>query len=238
MNEPAKKMGASNRISRHDPFQSLRKKSESSLDMDSNWLITLSDVLSLLLVFFVMFMVTAKSSAKSQTSQLDSGKQPISTEAEPAPPSVNEKILTDVSSEIKNLDLENEVSVQRVNKEIIITLKEKVTFLPGEAEVLKGSEPILDHIAEIIQRNPSFLVEIEGHTDNRPIKTTSFPSNWELSVARSTGVLKYFMNRHDISPSRLSIKGSADQKPVASNDTPEERAQNRRVEIRLKEKES
>jgi chemotaxis protein MotB len=238
MNEPAKKEGVPNRISRHDPFHSLRKKSESSLDIDSNWLITLSDVLSLLLVFFVMFMVTSKTSAKSPTSQMESAKQPMPVEVEPAPSPANEKIFTDVSSEIKTLDLENEVSVQSVNKEIIISLKEKVTFLPGEAEVLKESEPILDHIADIIQKNPSFLVEIEGHTDNRPIKTSTFPSNWELSVARSAGVLKYFINRHDISPSRLSIKGSADQKPVTSNDTPEARAQNRRVEIRLKEKES
>ncbi|MFI5305159.1 MAG: flagellar motor protein MotB [Nitrospiria bacterium] len=225
------------RISRHDPFKSLTEKSKSSLDIDSNWLITLSDVLSLLLVFFVMFMVTAKSSAKSESAQIAPNNQPTNNETEPATVSANEKILNDVNSEIKNLDLENEVSVHTINKEIIITLKEKVTFMPGEAEVLKQSEPILDRIAQVIQNNPSFLVEIEGHTDNVPIKTTLYPSNWELSVARSVGVLKYFINHHDIPSSRFSIKGNADQKPIASNDTIENRAQNRRVEIRLKEKE-
>lgn len=238
MNKSEKKTAPLHRIFRHDPFYSLRNRSASSLDIDSNWLITLSDVLSLLLVSFVIFIVIAKTSAKTEVLQLNAISQPPRAENQSELSPANEKILTDVGSEIKNLDLENEVSVHTLNKAIIITLKEKVTFLPGEAEVLKGSEPILDHIADIIQRNPSFLVEIEGHTDNRPIQTSAYPSNWELSVARSAGVLRYFINRHGISPSRLSIKGSADQKPVVSNNTPEERAQNRRVEIKLKEKDS
>ncbi|MBI1822940.1 MAG: OmpA family protein [Nitrospirae bacterium] len=238
MNIPDKKTDSTSVIFRNDPIRALREKSRSTLDLDSNWLITLSDVLSLLLVFFVMFMVTAKTAAKSQTPPLDTGKDAISSEKKSASLSENETILTDVNAEIKNLNLENEVSVHRTSKAIVITLKEKVTFKPGEAEVLSASEPILDHIAQLIQRYPSFLVEIEGHTDNMPIKTAVYPSNWELSVARSTGVLKYFIGRHGISPSRLSIKGSADQKPVASNDTPEDRAQNRRVEIKLKENDS
>lgn len=238
MEKSKTKRTASCKTSGNDPFRAFTEKSRTSLDIDSNWLITLSDVLSLLLVFFVMFIVVAKTSAKTEAAKQAAIRQAPPVEAHPDPSSANEKILTDVSSEIKNLDLGNDVSVRTLNKEIIITLKEKVSFLPGEAEVLKGSEPILDHIAQIIQKNPSFLVEVGGHTDNRPIKTSAFPSNWELSVARSTGVLKYFMDRHDISPSRLSIKGSADQEPVASNDTPEGRSQNRRVEIRLKEKES
>jgi chemotaxis protein MotB len=70
------------------------------------------------------------------------------------------------------------------------------------------------------------------------IRTSLYPSNWELSAARAMSVLKYFMNNHGINPSRLSIKGYADQQPMAPNDTPENRAQNRRVEIRLREKEA
>jgi chemotaxis protein MotB len=114
-------------------------------------------------------------------------------------------------------------------------MKEKVTFNPAEAEIIQSSGPILSNIAEIIKEHPSFLVEIEGHTDNIPIKTSHYPSNWELSVARATNVLKFFIDNHSIDPSRFSVKGSADQKPVASNDSPENRAKNRRVEIRLKE---
>jgi len=71
-----------------------------------------------------------------------------------------------------------------------------------------------------------------------PIKTPRYLSNWELSVGRSTSVLKYFIDKHGIDPSRLSIKGIADQHASVPSDTPENRAQNRRVEIRLKEKEA
>jgi chemotaxis protein MotB len=128
-----------------------------------------------------------------------------------------------------------EISVIATSSEIIISMKEKITFRPGEADILENSRPILDKIAGTIQKYPNFLVEINGHTDDTPIKTTLFPSNWELSVSRATSVLKYFIHSHSINPSRLSIKGNADQKPIAPNDTPENRARNRRVEIRLKE---
>ena len=112
-------------------------------------------------------------------------------------------------------------------------MKEKVTFMPGEVDVLEGSQHLLDRIAEIINRYPAYLVEISGHTDDVPIRTPLYPSNWELSVARASSVLKYFIHTHSVDPSRLSIKGNADKKPLTSNDTPENRARNRRVEIRF-----
>ncbi|MBI3803065.1 MAG: OmpA family protein [Nitrospirae bacterium] len=218
-------------------LQSLVERSKSSIDIDSNWLITLSDVLSLLLVFFITFIVISKTAVKPALSASEPADRLSSPEAVPAGlPSDRDRILEEMRSEIKKLNLEKDVSIHPVNKGMVITLKEKVTFRPGEAEALVSSEPILDQIARLIQRNPSLQIEIEGHTDNLPINTPLYPSNWELSVARATNVLKYFITRHNIAPSRLSVQGSADQRPIASNDTPEERALNRRVEIRLKEK--
>jgi chemotaxis protein MotB len=99
---------------------------------------------------------------------------------------------------------------------------------------LQASVPLIAGIAEIIRTNPSYTVEIDGHTDTVPIHTSRFPSNWELSVARATSVLKYFIDVQGMDPSRFYVKGNADQRPVAPNDTPEQRAQNRRVEIRLR----
>ena len=226
---------------RPDLFRQLAKKSQSAVDIDNNWLITLSDVLSLLLIFFVMFIVMAKPTTTSTAAPppapppaaalIDTG---LPKAAAPAFP-VRDKIVREVGEGIRQLHLGDDVSVRAMDKEVLITLKEQITFRPGEAETLKDSEPILDNIAEIIQRYPSYLVEIEGHTDNVPINTALYPSNWELSVARATSVLKYFIGRHGIEPSRLSIKGDADQQPVAPNDTPDNRARNRRVDIRLKE---
>jgi chemotaxis protein MotB len=220
------------------PRKTLRNRPSLQNDLDSNWLITLSDVLSLLLVFFVVFTFMARSTKATAS------KEPVNKAVQTAaasgvqtePPLSQKNMVDEMSVTIKKLEMENDVSVHAVDREIIITLKEKVTFMPGEAEALKSSEPILDDIARIIRQHPAFQVDIEGHTDNVPIMTQRYPSNWELSVARATSVLKYFINRHGIDSSRLSIKGNAEQKPLVDNDTPDNRAKNRRVEIRLKEK--
>jgi chemotaxis protein MotB len=234
---PSSTMGA------EDPLLSymrLAEQSKSSVDSDSNWLITLSDVLSLILVFFIMFFMMTKNAEKDKKAQehetvnLALPIPGLRTSSEAA----EEQIKREMDSLIKNLDMENDVSVQAVSKGIMITLKEKVTFRPGEAEILKDSGPILENIAHIIRSCPSYTVEIEGHTDNVPINTRLYPSNWELSVARASSVLKYFITDQGIDPSRFAIKGNAEQRPIVPNDTPEQRARNRRVEIRLKEMEA
>jgi chemotaxis protein MotB len=220
------------------PRKTLRNRLSLQNDLDSNWLITLSDVLSLLLVFFVVFTFMAKNTKASASKEpVSKGSEAAAVTGPKADTSPSQKNMVDeMSDTIKKLEMENDVSVQAVDRGIIITLKEKVTFMPGEAEALKSSEPILDDVARIIRQHPAFQVEIEGHTDNVPIMTQRYPSNWELSVARATSVLKYFINRHGIDSSRLTIKGNAEQKPLVDNDSPENRAKNRRVEIRLKEK--
>jgi len=215
------------------------EKSRSSIDSDSNWLITLSDVLSLLLIFFIMFSVITKNAGSSIKTKMDNARKPLSEDAgmQITTSTFGEKIKDEMTSEIKKLDLENDVSIRTVDKEVIIAIKEKVIFRPGQAEILSSLNPMLEDIARLIKRYPSFIVDIEGHTDNLPIRTPRYPSNWELSVARATNVLKYFIDTCGIDPSRLSIKGNADQKPAAPNDTAENRALNRRVEIKLKERE-
>jgi chemotaxis protein MotB len=114
-------------------------------------------------------------------------------------------------------------------------MRERVTFEPANAEILQQSATLLHSVAEIIRKYPSFIVEIDGHTDNVPIKNRRYPSNWELSSARATSVLKYFTNVHSIESSRFYVKGNGAERPVASNDTPHNRTLNRRVEIRLRD---
>ena len=218
-------------------YGKLLNKSNLFNDSDDNWLITLSDVLSLLLIFFIMFLVLTKSFSSPEMAQPVKYQNPVLPYEELKQETliVSEWMRDEITSSINSLDLGDEVSVRTVDKGIIITMKEKVTFRPAAADILESSNPILSNIAEVIKKYPSFQVEIEGHTDNIPIKTSRYPSNWELSVSRATNVLKFFIDNHSIDPSRFSIKGIADQKPVAHNDTPENRARNRRVEIRLKE---
>jgi len=198
-----------------------------SLDGDSNWLITLSDLLTLLLVFFI-FALTVDRASRIKTSQ------PTAAVITAAPQ--NQMPATDdLRSKIMGLAAEDGITVQASGREMLITIKEKVTFNPGEAEILKSSEPVLDKIGNILKQHPAVLIEIDGHTDNIPIKTRLYPSNWELSTARATTVLKYFAAHSGIEPSRFFVRGNADQKPLLPNDTSLQRAENRRVEIRLKE---
>jgi chemotaxis protein MotB len=206
-------------------------------DSDSNWMITLSDVLTLLLVFFIMFSFINKNAKSDTIPQTDKGVTiPIDTTfVKNTSSDTLSGMKNEMDSAIRDLNMEEDVDVQTRDREIVITMKENVTFMSADAELIEESEPVLDKIASIIKSHPSFIVEIEGHTDNVPINTLRYPSNWELSVARAASVLKYFINNQGVEPSRFSIKGDADQRPLVSNDTVEHKAQNRRVEIRLKE---
>ncbi len=207
-------------------------KSEASVNGDNDWLITLSDVFTLLLVFMIALMVMTKKTAGSDGSVKHIEiKAAVDSDYEQS--IIATGIRDEIAGRVNNLDLAEEVSVLAKGREVVVIMKEKITFMPGQAEVLESSRSILDKIAGIINSYPGFIVEISGHTDNVPIQTHLYPSNWELSVARAASVLKYFINTHSIGPSRLSIKGNAEQKPLTSNDSPENRAKNRRVEIRF-----
>jgi chemotaxis protein MotB len=213
-------------------YYGLMSKSEASVDSDSNWLITLSDVFTLLLVFMVVFLVMTKNTTGSDESVTGSDIK-VMPDVTYEKTIIETGIRDEIAERVSSLDLGEQVDVLAKGREVVVIMKEKITFMPAEADVLEGSHPVLGRIAEIINSHPEFLVEISGHTDNVPIKTPLYPSNWELSVARSANVLKFFINTHSIDPSRLSIKGYADQKPLTSNDTPENRARNRRVEIKF-----
>ncbi|MEW6184190.1 MAG: flagellar motor protein MotB [Thermodesulfobacteriota bacterium] len=215
---------------------SLRKAASiDSSEDEQNWLITLSDLMSLLLIFFIVFVALAKIPVVKKTVPSPPLTEESSHPAGPAPSAtLINTIRSDMESKVTSLGLGEQVMIQGGPQEILISLKDYISFASGEAELLKTSQPVLDTIAEIVERYPSFQVEIDGHTDDQPIKTGPFPSNWELSVARAASVLRYLINRRGLDPSRFTIKGYGEQQPLTSNQTLEQRAQNRRVEIRLK----
>ncbi len=217
-------------------YQRILHESGSNIDNDSNWMITLSDVMSLLLIFFIMFFIMTERDVKSEEVKENTVPEIIvqGPGILPEADAVEQQIHDELSFDLQNLDMGDQISVLASNREVMITMKEKVAFMPGETDVLEGSQPVLETIAGVIRKYSDFRVEIDGHTDNVPIMTARYPSNWELSVARAASVLKYFITSQGIDPSRLSVRGNAHHKPVAPNDTPENRARNRRVEIRLK----
>lgn len=113
---------------------------------------------------------------------------------------------------------------------VVAISTDAVLFQSGRAELALEGAGLLDVVAEQI-RSSKFDIAVEGHTDSRPIHTNQYPSNWELSSARATTVLRYLVDRHGFDPMRLSASGFADSRPLVKGDSPEAMARNRRVEI-------
>lgn len=123
-----------------------------------------------------------------------------------------------------------EVSLRNETDGLVISLREFGFFDSGSAEMKPEAKPTIDRIASILSIRTCKL-RIEGHTDNIPIHTPQMASNWELSTARATELVRILIQDHGFAPERLSAAGYAAYHPVASNLTPQGRAQNRRVDI-------
>lgn len=125
---------------------------------------------------------------------------------------------------------DQQLKVVSTQRGIVITLLSTYYFARGSAKVKSVVYPILDSIAEILRIVPN-RVEVEGHTDNLPIKTKNLPSNWELSSFRASSIVRYLSENHSILPERLSVVGYGATRPHYSNSTEMGRRQNRRVNI-------
>jgi chemotaxis protein MotB len=115
---------------------------------------------------------------------------------------------------------------------VMIRVRESDAFPSGSAELQGGFEPVLDKLRTLLDETDGRIV-VSGHTDNVPINTPVYPSNWVLSAARSASVVHYLSEIRFSDPSRIEIRAFADTQPVAPNDTPENRARNRRIEISI-----
>jgi len=123
------------------------------------------------------------------------------------------------------------VSLSMDDRGLVITFLDEVLFDSGKAKIKPGAFGILDKVSSVITSKAADLnVGVEGHTDNEPIKYSGWKSNWELSTARATSVLHYLIEK-GVLPEKLAAIGYGEYKPVVSNDTPEGRRKNRRVEI-------
>lgn len=113
---------------------------------------------------------------------------------------------------------------------VVSIVSDQVLFEPGSAVLRPEGRRVLDGLAGALKALPN-PVAIEGHTDSVPISNARFPSNWELSTARATSVLQYFVGEYDFPPTRLTASGYGEHRPVADNASPSGRSQNRRVDI-------
>ena len=126
---------------------------------------------------------------------------------------------------------EDDYAVELDQRGVVVRLADQTLFASGRAELSEESQDIVRVVADVLADTVDNQVEVEGHTDNRPVGSSEFPSNWELSTARATNVLRAMLTLEDLDPARLAAVGRADTVPRADNDSPEGRAKNRRTEI-------
>ncbi len=125
---------------------------------------------------------------------------------------------------------QSKVALTITRRGLIVSLKEAGFFESGQAQIKPNAYELINTISEVVTQynNP---LRLEGHTDNVPISTSQFPTNWELSTARATNGLKYLLKNFDVDPDKISATGYAEFRPLADNATPEGRAKNRRVDL-------
>ncbi len=154
----------------------------------------------------------------------------------PLPEQPREELDREVAERLRVV-LEEELKRQMIelvetDDMVIIRFKDRAAFAVADRELSPDILLTLDEIAEVLGRT-SGRIRVEGHTDDVPINTDLFRSNWDLSAARAASVVQYLLRSGAIAPWRISAEGFADSRPLAGNDTPENRARNRRVEISI-----
>ncbi len=163
--------------------------------------------------------------ASANTASMDATEKQLKADAEDQAEELKKALKKEIDEGI--------VTIEVVDSNVIIRINEKGSFPSGSADLHPGFIDVLDRIAVAISTRPGKVV-IAGHTDNRPISTERFRSNWELSTARAVTVAHALLTDPTLDPKRFLLEGHADSDPLAPNDTPENRALNRRVELIIK----
>ena len=226
-------------------------------DNHERWLVSYSDFITLLLAFFVVMyaissvnegkyrvvsdsLVSAFGNAAKRPDLATSAAQPL-TPLKPRQIFANrngrqrrqqeqmQDMARDIMKVLAPLVKEGKVRVTQSNRGITVEINASVLFAPGQAALEESSDQTLRAVAQVV-KNEEHAIQVEGHTDNVPIKTVLFPSNWELSTARASSVVRLFIES-GVGAHRLTALGYGENRPVESNDIPQGRARNRRVTV-------
>lgn len=191
---------------------------------EEGWLLTYLDVITLLLVMMVVMLsfagpgkYKAPAGARAVAAPL-AGPEPI-----PAPAPLAGLLVDGLGANIEVVVNQGTLSF-RISSELL--------FDSGEARLSAPGLAVLGRLVPVLQRGSAYRVVVVGHTDNAPVQTGRFPSNWELSTGRAASVVRYLQGQ-GVEPARMRATGYADTRPVASNDKAQGRAANRRVEVTL-----
>lgn len=214
------------------------------------WMTTFSDMTTLLLVFFILILSYSTIELEKFKGAMSSMKGALGVlpEMGSAVPKNNRSLrdrltnqeqglsqqVKELQKSLENTDFEGMINVEITGEGVHFRLGDKLLFDLGQANIKPRALPILKKIAGIIKEGEYKEILVEGHTDNIPIHTKQFPSNWELSTARAMSVVRYLHFVEGIPGSKLAAVGHGEFRPLVPNNSPENRAKNRRVEIFVK----
>jgi chemotaxis protein MotB len=217
-----------------------RRHKHQSHNNDDRWLLTYSDLITLLLGLFVILYTISK---------VDAGKYAEITTAlsgvfgsprgiltgnpvavDQPGYSEREEIARDLEQALNPDGQQIPISVTQNERGVTVHIMEELLFASGSADIKQASLPALDTLAGVIKKLRNDL-RVEGHTDNVPISTVQFPSNWHLSVSRALNVAYYLIQKHGLKQERVSVVGYSEFHPLVPNDSPASRSRNRRVDI-------
>ncbi|MEE8394626.1 MAG: flagellar motor protein MotB [bacterium] len=203
-------------------------------EFDQDWIFTYGDMVTLLLVFFILLLTFCKTDIDKFRSVAESFK--------PTPPgspfflSGQPSVLEKLAQEIETVELPEEVFVTVDDRGLVVSFRDTALFRPGSAELVPKSRASLDKFVKFLYALPNEII-VEGHTDNQDIATSQYPSNWELSSARASAVAR-FLEGQGVKGNRVTVIGFAAYRPRFRNDTPEKRALNRRIDVVVKPQEN
>lgn len=228
-----------------------KKKEEEQGGGAPEWMVTFSDAMTLLMVFFILLfsMSTVDAQKEKQLSNAfnnvfnGGGSNPIMGEGvgedvllndgqsmEETLEQKQQSLMDILNGIIDDKGLEDFISVQKVERGVSVILVDSLLFQSGSADLKAESRPTLMDISKVLNEIDNQII-VEGHTDNLPIHTYLFSSNWELSTARAVVVTRFLVESAGVNPTRISAQGYGEFRPIAPNDTAENKAKNRRVNI-------
>ena len=227
------------------------KKKHEEHENHERWLVSYADFITLLFAFFVVmysvssvnegkFRVLSESLVSSFTNNKPVGELsivnlPIQKSKqiqvkEEQKSADNARSYLKVAHAITAAKVPQGVKITSTEHGLNIRIKDEALFSSGSASLNPQIQEFIDLIASLVKDLPN-LIAVEGHTDNQPIRSAAFPSNWDLSTARANTLIRYLIERHQLAGNRFSSTGYAGTRPIESNDTPEGQASNRRVEL-------
>ncbi len=145
----------------------------------------------------------------------------------------SEKLAEQIEEYVSQENLDHEIDIDFTSQYVLLTMNGALLFDSGRADIKSEATPLVDKIGNILTRYADSTIEIEGHTDNVPIHNANFADNDELSSARAMSIFHYLVDNTMLDPSVMKHTGRGEYMPIADNSTPEGRAKNRRVEVKI-----